>query len=129
MPLIPIAESKPPIVVGIRHTKSAINTGTLSSDVVSPDAVSEYEAKPLSVTTASKNTIESAARTILSAISFGAYDGCRVARDGGFVHAGNAFDDFAVARNHIARFADDHIATLEFGRNDSVFGGRRIMSE
>ena len=40
----------------------------------------------------------------------------RFTRDGGLVHAGDAFDHFAIGRNHIARFADDEVAFLQIRR-------------
>ena len=35
------------------------------------------------------------------------------AGDGGFIHAGDAFDDFAIGRNDVAGFADHEVALLQ----------------
>ncbi len=47
-----------------------------------------------------------------------ANDGRGFAGDGGFVHAGDAFDDLAVGGNDVARFADDEVALLQFRRRN-----------
>jgi hypothetical protein len=44
-----------------------------------------------------------------------ANDGSAFAGDDGFVHGGDAFDDFAIARNEIATFGNDNIAGAELG--------------
>ncbi len=70
MPAMPIADSSPPIVVGIRQTSSDTST---KSDCGAP----EYIANGCSVTTASRKMIVSPASRMLSAISFGVF--CRSA--------------------------------------------------
>ena len=70
MPAMPIDEMSAPIVVGIRHTSSAISTGT-GTDTPA------YRARGRSVTTTSRNTRLSTASRMLSAISFGVF--CRTA--------------------------------------------------
>src|SRR5579864_1598210 len=70
MPAMPIADSKPPIVVGMRQTSSEIRT---NSDWGAP----EYIANGSSVTTASKKMMVRRAKRMLSAISFGVF--CRSA--------------------------------------------------
>ena len=64
MPAMPMADSRPPIVVGIRQTNSATSIGTESN-------VPEYEAMPSSATTANRKMIVRPASRISSAISFG----------------------------------------------------------
>src|SRR5579863_3467462 len=68
MPAMPMAESKPPMVVGIRQTSSDTRTKTVCGAL-------EYMAKGWSVTTASKNTSVNPAITMFNAISFGVF--CR----------------------------------------------------
>ncbi len=63
-----------------------------------------------------------------------ANDGCGFAGDRRFVHAGNAFDDVAVGRNHVARFAHDDVALLQIRGGDLLFAsvpqtpGDRVLS-
>ena len=66
MPAMPIADSSPPMVVGIRQTSSETSTKT---DCGAP----EYIANGCSVTTASRKMIVSPASRMLSAISFGVF--------------------------------------------------------
>ena len=66
MPAMPIADSSPPMVVGIRHTSSETSTNT---DCGAP----EYTANGWSVTTAMRNTIVNPAERMFSAISFGVF--------------------------------------------------------
>ena len=70
MPAIPIAESNAPMVVGMRHTRSATRT------VISCSAL-EYFANGWIVAVANIKTIVSPASRMLSAISFGVF--CRLA--------------------------------------------------
>src|SRR5216684_8606306 len=64
MPAMPIAESRPPIVVGMRHTSSATSTG-------SDTEVPPYSANGYRLTHTSMKIIVSPASRILSAISLG----------------------------------------------------------
>ena len=66
MPAMPIADSKPPIVVGIRHTSSAISTMICWSACA-------YIANGCRVATAMKKMIVSPASRIDSAISLGVF--------------------------------------------------------
>src|SRR6202521_2178954 len=70
MPAMPIAESRPPIVVGIRQTSRETSTNTVCGDP-------EYIAKGCRVTTASRKMMVRPASRMLSAISFGVF--CRSA--------------------------------------------------
>ena len=72
MPAMPIAESSPPIVVGIRHTSSATRMTIGCS-------ASANIANGWRVTVASRKMIVSPASRMLSAISFGVFW-----RDGAF---------------------------------------------
>ena len=66
MPAMPIAESSAPIVVGIRHTRSATRMTTLCS-------ASANIANGWSVTVVSRKMIVSPASRMLSAISLGVF--------------------------------------------------------
>ena len=66
MPAIPMAESSPPIVVGIRQTSSETSTNMVCG-------APEYMANGCSVTTASRKTMVSPASRMFSAISFGVF--------------------------------------------------------
>ena len=66
MPAIPMAESSPPMVVGIRHTSSETSTKIVCGAL-------EYIEKGCSVTTASRNTMVNPESRILSAISLGVF--------------------------------------------------------
>ncbi len=70
MPAMPMAESRPPIVVGMRQTSSEMRTKTVCGAPL-------YRANGCSVTTASRKMIVSPASRMLSAISFGVF--CRSA--------------------------------------------------
>ena len=56
------------------------------------------------------------------------------AGDGRFIHAGDSFDDVAVGRNDVARFANDEIAFLQYRRGNFLFAtvaqtpGHRFLS-
>jgi hypothetical protein len=66
---MPIALSKPPMVVGIRQTSNAISTGIVRFCVIGkPEAVRLYPKNAGSVTTASKKIIDKPARSIVRAI-------------------------------------------------------------
>ena len=64
MPAMPMADSRPPIVVGINVTSSAASTGT-------PRSVPEYFARPTRVTTAIRKMIVRPASRMSNAISLG----------------------------------------------------------
>ena len=66
MPAMPIADSSPPIVVGMRQTSSATRTGVAIG-------VPTYIAKGCSVTTASRKTMVRPDRRMVSAISLGVF--------------------------------------------------------
>src|SRR6202140_4989555 len=70
MPAIPIADSRPPIVVGMRQTSSAISTNT-------DCGADEYIANGCRVPTARRKMMVKPASRMLSAISFGVF--CRSA--------------------------------------------------
>ena len=70
MPAMPIADSRPPIVVGMRQTSSATSTVTVTTEPT-PVAPTAYSENGSSVAVASRNTIVNAASKIDSAISFG----------------------------------------------------------
>ncbi len=76
MPATPMADSSPAIVVGIRHTSSAISTVTLTGEPAFATSTlnSEYGS---SVTVTMRNTIVSATSRMVSAISLGVF--CRFA--------------------------------------------------
>ena len=64
MPAMPMAESRAPIVVGMRHTRRAISTGMLTGDAA-------YDAMGLRASTTTTNTIDRLASRMFSAISLG----------------------------------------------------------
>ena len=66
MPAMPMADSRAPIVVGIRQTSRATSTTT---DCSAP----EYTAKGCSVAVAARKTIVRLASRMLRAISFGVF--------------------------------------------------------
>src|SRR5882762_8091606 len=66
IPAIPIAESNPPIVVGIKQTKSEINAAIVIG-------VLAYSAKGFNVTHTIINTSVKAASKIVNAISLGVF--------------------------------------------------------
>ena len=70
MPAMPMAESKPPMVVGIRQTSSATMT-------VADSLIDEYAARGTNVTQANKNTMVMPTSRMCSAISLGVF--CRLA--------------------------------------------------
>ena len=70
MPAMPMAESSPPMVVGMRQTSSETSTKTVCGAL-------EYMAKGCSVTTASRKMMVRPESRMLSAISLGVF--CRVA--------------------------------------------------
>ena len=76
MPAMPIAESRPPIVVGMRHTRSATST-VIVTGVPCPAAFTLKSENGSSVTVARRKMIVSAASRMSSAISFGVF--CRLA--------------------------------------------------
>ncbi len=69
MPAMPMADKRPPMVVGIKVTNSATSTGTARS-------VPEYFANPTSVTTAIRKMMVRPASRMSSAISFGVLRRC-----------------------------------------------------
>ena len=72
MPAMPIAESRPPIVVGIRQTSSAAST-VMVTGAPAPAELTAYCENGSSVTVASRNTIVRPASRMSSAISFGVF--------------------------------------------------------
>src|ERR1035441_10074907 len=74
--LMPMAESSPPMVVGIRHTSRETSIVTVGA-LPLPLAATLYRAKGCSVTTASRNTKVSPEITMFKAISLGVF--CRSA--------------------------------------------------
>src|SRR5579872_1909906 len=76
IPAMPIAESKPPMVVGIRQTSSEINTATLGT-LPDPAELTLKAANGCSVTTARRKISVKPAIRIFSAISLGVF--CRSA--------------------------------------------------
>ena len=76
MPAMPMAESRPPIVVGIRQTKSATSTVTVIG-LPWPAAATLYFENGNSVAHTNRKMIVIAASKISSAISFGVF--CRFA--------------------------------------------------
>ena len=70
MPAIPIADRSPPIVVGMRQTRSAISTVSVTTSPFPADATA-YSENGASVAVASRNTSVRKASRIDSAISFG----------------------------------------------------------
>jgi hypothetical protein len=75
-PATPIAESSPPIVVGMRQTSSATST-VIVTGVPALATSTLYSEKGRSVTVASRNTSVIATSRMVSAISFGVF--CRFA--------------------------------------------------
>ncbi len=76
MPAMPIAESRPPIVVGIKQTSSATSTVSVTACAVPPAVAISLVANTLngySVTVTSRNTIVRPASRMSSAISFGVF--------------------------------------------------------
>ena len=76
MPAMPIADSSPPIVVGIRHTRSDTSTATLGT-LPAPAEATLYAAYGWSVTTASRKISVRPAIRMFRAISLGVF--CRSA--------------------------------------------------
>ena len=70
MPAMPMADSRPPIVVGMRQTSSAISTVIVTTSPF-PAAATAYAENGASVAVASRNTSVRNASRIDSAISFG----------------------------------------------------------
>ena len=66
MPAMPMAESSPPMVVGMRHTSSETSTNTVCGAL-------EYMANGCSVTTASRKMMVRPESRMLSAISLGVF--------------------------------------------------------
>ncbi len=66
MPAIPIADKSAPMVVGMRHTKSAMRTIT---ETLPPENVP----KGWRTTTTGTKTMVNAARSMVSAISLGVF--------------------------------------------------------
>ena len=72
MPATPMADSKPPMVVGIKHTSSAIST-VIVTGVPLPAAATENSEYGSRVTVTIRNTIDRATSRIVRAISFGVF--------------------------------------------------------
>jgi hypothetical protein len=72
MPAMPIADSRPPMVVGIRHTSSATST-VIATGSARPARRTLKRENGSSVTVASRNTMVSAASRMVSAISLGVF--------------------------------------------------------
>jgi hypothetical protein len=72
MPATPIADNKPPMVVGIRHTSSATNA-VIATTWPAFAASTENIENGSSVAVASSITIVKATSRIVSAISFGVF--------------------------------------------------------
>jgi len=72
MPAMPIADSNPPIVVGMRHTSSATYTAIVGASPA-PAALTLYSAYGTSVATANRKMIVRPAIRMFSAISFGVF--------------------------------------------------------
>ncbi len=72
MPAMPIAESSPPIVVGIRHTSSAARI-VIPTGAPAPEETTAYRENGCSVTVASRKTIVRPASRMSSAISLGVF--------------------------------------------------------
>ncbi len=124
MPAMPIADSNPPMVVGIRQTSSA-------TMAVADSAMLEYLASGTSVTQANRNTSVSPTSRMCSAISFGRLlargpldqrDHAiqeRLARVGGDAHHDAIRQDLGAARDGraiAAAFADDGRRLARDGR-------------
>ena len=76
MPATPMADKRPPIVVGMRHTSSATSTVMVTGEPSLATATLNTE-NGSRVAVASRNTRVSAMSSIVSAISFGVF--CRLA--------------------------------------------------
>ena len=72
MPATPIAESRPPMVVGIRHTRRATSTVIVTGMPWLATATLKDE-NGSRVAVASRNTSVSAISRMVSAISFGVF--------------------------------------------------------
>jgi len=72
MPATPIADSRPAMVVGIRHTRSAISTVTVTGTPALAASTLKSE-NGSSVTVTPRNTIVSATSRIVRAISLGVF--------------------------------------------------------
>eukprot|EP01022_Parablepharisma_sp_SALTPOND_P006709 TRINITY_DN12717_c1_g1_i1.p1 TRINITY_DN12717_c1_g1~~TRINITY_DN12717_c1_g1_i1.p1 ORF type:complete len:1877 (-),score=641.20 TRINITY_DN12717_c1_g1_i1:7532-13162(-) len=72
MPATPMAESRPPMVVGIRHTSSAIKAVT-DTGAPAPAAVTENSENGSSVTVTSRNTSVNATSSSVRASSLGVF--------------------------------------------------------
>ena len=72
IPATPIDDRRAPMVVGIRHTSSAISTVTLTG-VPAPAAATPNNENGSRVTVTTRNTMVSATSRIVSAISFGVF--------------------------------------------------------
>ena len=162
MPATPMADNKPPMVVGIRHTSNAIST-VMVIGVPALAASTLYSENGSKVTVTNRKMMVKATSKMVSAISFGVFlrlapstiaimrsinaspgltddahhqpvgqharaagdggeiaarfadDRSRFAGDRAFVDRGDAFDDFAVDRDHIAGFDQDDIAFAQVG--------------
>ena len=75
MPAMPIADSNPPMVVGIKQTSNETRTATLGT-APAPAAATLYAANGCSVATASRKISVRPAIRILSAISLGVFWRC-----------------------------------------------------
>ena len=162
MPAMPMALSKPPIVVGIRQTSSAIRTGTEKFDAgIDAERFQGYaDEQKNECERGEQNRERDFVRRFLALRAFHERDhavekavalvhrdpnddavaqharaaGDRAAiaaafandrrgfaGDGGFIHAGDAFDDIAVGGNDVAGFADDDVAFLQISRRNFLF--------
>ena len=175
MPPMPMALSKPPMVVGIRQTSSAISTGMENIDAgINAERLQRHaDQQEDERQRRQQNRQRDFVRRLLALRAFdhrdhaveeaaalfhrdanddavaedarAAGDGAAVAAafaddrrgfagDGGFIHAGDAFDDIAVGRNHVARFADDEVALLQIRRGNFFFApvaqaaGHRVLA-
>ena len=72
MPATPMAESKPPMVVGIKHTKSAMSTVIVTGSPAFALSTLNIE-NGSNVTVTSRNTMVNATSRMVSAISFGVF--------------------------------------------------------
>ena len=72
MPATPMEDSSAPMVVGIRHTNSAISTVTLTGDPA-PAAATPNSENGSSVTVTTRNTIVNATSRMVKAISLGVF--------------------------------------------------------
>ena len=75
MPATPIADSRPPMVVGIRHTSSATSTVIVTGAPV-PATSTEYIENGSNVAVTTRKMIVSVTSRIVSAISFGVLRRC-----------------------------------------------------